>query len=241
MMAWHGGRPGCLSTGPRWPRPAASCAARRCGSSGCRCYLLTAGRVSAATAVAAVARAGVDAAGLTRPWRPTTPPRPPGAPTRPASRPTWSGRRTGRRFRSSTSRSGPGWPTPRPCSPSAALWSRNTPAQVRRADGAVVPGLYAAGRTAVGLCSHSYVSGLSLADCVFSGRRAGRSAAAANPACAAPFAVAAPLITREGDGCANDDNVALRIFNGRGCGWRVRPRTVAGILVAGVPGFMLDL
>jgi len=52
--------------------------------------------------------------------------------------------------------------------------------QVRRADGTVVPGLYAAGRTAVGLCSHSYVSGLSLADCVFSGRRAGRSAAAAD-------------------------------------------------------------
>ncbi|MFC4853668.1 FAD-binding protein [Actinophytocola glycyrrhizae] len=41
-----------------------------------------------------------------------------------------------------------------------------------------VPGLYAAGRTAVGLCSNSYVSGLSLADCVFSGRRAGRHAAA---------------------------------------------------------------
>jgi 3-oxo-5alpha-steroid 4-dehydrogenase len=33
--------------------------------------------------------------------------------------------------------------------------------------------LYAAGRSAVGLCSRSYVSGLSLADCVFSGRRAG--------------------------------------------------------------------
>lgn len=40
-----------------------------------------------------------------------------------------------------------------------------------------VSGLYAAGRTAVGLCSRSYVSGLSLADCVFSGRRAGKSAA----------------------------------------------------------------
>ncbi len=51
--------------------------------------------------------------------------------------------------------------------------------QVRRADGSCVPGLYAAGRTAVGLCSRSYVSGLSLADCVFSGRRAGRHAAAA--------------------------------------------------------------
>ena len=51
--------------------------------------------------------------------------------------------------------------------------------QVRRADGTVVPRLYAAGRSAVGLCSRSYVSGLSLADCVFSGRRAGRHAAAA--------------------------------------------------------------
>ena len=51
--------------------------------------------------------------------------------------------------------------------------------QVRRADGRPVPGLYAAGRSAVGLCSRSYVSGLSLADCVFSGRRAGRHAAAA--------------------------------------------------------------
>jgi 3-oxo-5alpha-steroid 4-dehydrogenase len=51
--------------------------------------------------------------------------------------------------------------------------------QVQRADGSPVPGLYAAGRTAVGLCSRSYVSGLSLADCVFSGRRAGRHAAAA--------------------------------------------------------------
>ncbi|WP_280467468.1 FAD-binding protein [Nocardia cyriacigeorgica] len=48
---------------------------------------------------------------------------------------------------------------------------------VRSTDGADIPGLYAAGRTAVGICSDSYVSGLSLADCVFSGRRAGRSAA----------------------------------------------------------------
>lgn len=44
-------------------------------------------------------------------------------------------------------------------------------------DGADVPGLFAAGRTAYGICSKSYVSGLSLADCVFSGRRAGRAAA----------------------------------------------------------------
>ena len=51
--------------------------------------------------------------------------------------------------------------------------------QVRRADGTPVGNLYAAGRTAVGVCSNSYVSGLSLADCVYSGRRAGRNAAAA--------------------------------------------------------------
>lgn len=49
--------------------------------------------------------------------------------------------------------------------------------QVRREDGSRIPGLYAAGRTAVGLPTESYVSGLSLGDCVFSGRRAGRHAA----------------------------------------------------------------
>jgi|HubBroStandDraft_1064217.scaffolds.fasta_scaffold09286_1 3-oxo-5alpha-steroid 4-dehydrogenase len=53
--------------------------------------------------------------------------------------------------------------------------------EVRRADGTVITGLYAAGRSAVGVCSNSYVSGLSLADCVFSGRRAGRHAAARAP------------------------------------------------------------
>ncbi|MFE3055114.1 FAD-binding protein [Nocardia sp. NPDC059239] len=44
---------------------------------------------------------------------------------------------------------------------------------VRTESGAAIPGLFAAGRAAVGVCSNSYVSGLSLADCVFSGRRAG--------------------------------------------------------------------
>lgn len=47
---------------------------------------------------------------------------------------------------------------------------------VKDTSGVVIPGLFAAGRTAVGLCSNSYVSGLSLADCVFSGRRAGAHA-----------------------------------------------------------------
>jgi 3-oxo-5alpha-steroid 4-dehydrogenase len=45
-------------------------------------------------------------------------------------------------------------------------------------NGGVVPGLYAAGRNAVGICSRQYVSGLSIADCVYSGRRAGKSACA---------------------------------------------------------------
>lgn len=51
---------------------------------------------------------------------------------------------------------------------------------VRRPNGTNVPGLFAAGRTGVGLCSGGYVSGLSIADTVFGGRRAGRSAAGAN-------------------------------------------------------------
>jgi len=44
---------------------------------------------------------------------------------------------------------------------------------VLRPDGSAVAGLYAAGRTAIGVSSGMYVSGLSIADGVFSGRRAG--------------------------------------------------------------------
>jgi len=40
--------------------------------------------------------------------------------------------------------------------------------------GEPIQGLYAAGRTAVGVASQTYVSGLSYADCIFSGRRAAR-------------------------------------------------------------------
>jgi 3-oxo-5alpha-steroid 4-dehydrogenase len=43
-----------------------------------------------------------------------------------------------------------------------------------------ISGLYAAGRSAIGICSNGYISGLSLADCIFSGRRAGLSAAQAS-------------------------------------------------------------
>ena len=54
-----------------------------------------------------------------------------------------------------------------------------------------IPGLYAAGRTAIGIASSRYVSGLSLADCVFSGRRAGKAAAADGSRAAEPSAAAA--------------------------------------------------
>jgi len=47
-----------------------------------------------------------------------------------------------------------------------------------RTASATVPGLYAVGRAAVGIASNHYVSGLALADCIWSGRRAGRAAAA---------------------------------------------------------------
>lgn len=45
-----------------------------------------------------------------------------------------------------------------------------------------IPGLYGAGRTALGICSRSYVSGLSISDCIFAGRRAGAAAADVTPA-----------------------------------------------------------
>lgn len=50
--------------------------------------------------------------------------------------------------------------------------------QVLRRDGTSVTGLYAAGRTAIGLCSAGYMSGMSLADLIFSGRRASADVAA---------------------------------------------------------------
>jgi 3-oxo-5alpha-steroid 4-dehydrogenase len=64
-----------------------------------------------------------------------------------------------------------------PCITLGGLAVDHGTGQVLREDGSRIPGLYAAGRTAVGVCSGGYVSGLSIADCVFSGRRAGRSAA----------------------------------------------------------------
>ena len=51
---------------------------------------------------------------------------------------------------------------------------------VKRSDGTTISGLYAAGRTAVGLCSKGYLSGMSISDTVFSGRRAARAIMARN-------------------------------------------------------------
>lgn len=48
---------------------------------------------------------------------------------------------------------------------------------VLRENGDAIKGLFAAGRTAIGVASNAYISGLSIADGVFSGRRAGRVAA----------------------------------------------------------------
>ena len=48
---------------------------------------------------------------------------------------------------------------------------------VLSAQGTPIEGLFAAGRAACGLASNHYVSGLSLADCIWSGRQAGRAAA----------------------------------------------------------------
>jgi 3-oxo-5alpha-steroid 4-dehydrogenase len=46
---------------------------------------------------------------------------------------------------------------------------------VKRPDETRVEGLYAAGRAAIGLPSNRYISGLSLGDCIFSGRRAAQA------------------------------------------------------------------
>ena len=63
------------------------------------------------------------------------------------------------------------------CMPFGGLTVDESTGGVTRADGSVVPGLYAAGRTAVGVCSgKKNFSGLSIADTVFSGRRAAKAA-----------------------------------------------------------------
>jgi succinate dehydrogenase/fumarate reductase flavoprotein subunit len=53
----------------------------------------------------------------------------------------------------------------------------NPEGEVLNAEGATVPGLHAAGRSASGIPAQGYNSGLSLGDCTYSGRMAGASAA----------------------------------------------------------------
>lgn len=67
------------------------------------------------------------------------------------------------------------WPTP--LMTLGGLCLNDETGAVLNLRGESIPGLYAAGRTAVGVCSNSYVSGLSIADCLHGGRRAGRSVA----------------------------------------------------------------
>jgi 3-oxo-5alpha-steroid 4-dehydrogenase len=144
-------------------------------------YLLTRGRVSAPTVAGLADRAGLDRAGLTATVAAHNAAAAAGRPdpagkaaalVRPLGQPPYSlidcSIRPSRWF-------------PAPMLTLGGLVVAEDTGRVRRADGTAVPGLYAAGRSAVGLCSRSYVSGLSLADCVFSGRRAGRHAATADP------------------------------------------------------------
>jgi 3-oxo-5alpha-steroid 4-dehydrogenase len=141
-------------------------------------YLLTSARVSGPTIGAVAVKAGVDPGGLT--WTidhfnkmaATGQPDPLGKPAdllTVLSTPPYS-------LIDLSVRPRPAYPAP--MLTLGGLVVDEESGQVRRPDGTVIPGLYAAGRSAVGICSNSYVSGLSLADCVFSGRRAGRHAAA---------------------------------------------------------------
>ncbi len=75
------------------------------------------------------------------------------------------------------------------CCTGKAIWATFTlgglhthpTGEVLDPDGAVIPGLYAAGRTTSGIAAYGYVSGISLADGTFFGRQAGRSAASTAP------------------------------------------------------------
>ena len=140
-------------------------------------WLLTFDRVSAPTLAGAAARAGIDPAGLLATVEAyhaaaeageTDPAGKPADLVRPLTRPPYSLIDCSVR---------PRLGQPAPMLTLGGLQVDEETGQVRRTDGTLLTGLYAAGRNAVGLCSRSYVSGLSLADCVFSGRRAGRHAA----------------------------------------------------------------
>ncbi|MBL4688109.1 MAG: FAD-binding protein, partial [Nannocystaceae bacterium] len=69
---------------------------------------------------------------------------------------------------------------PTPCLTLGGLRTEGTSSRVIGHDGAPIDGLYAAGRTAVGVASNGYASGLSISDGLFAGRNAGRHAASRN-------------------------------------------------------------
>jgi 3-oxo-5alpha-steroid 4-dehydrogenase len=140
-------------------------------------YLLTRARVRGATVAEVAAKAGVDAAGLAETLAAynaaaaageTDATGKPADAVVPLRRPPYS-------LIDLSIRPRPAYPAP--MLTLGGLSVAEDTGAVLRADGTKVSGLYAAGRSAVGLCSRSYVSGLSLADCVYSGRRAGRAAA----------------------------------------------------------------
>jgi 3-oxo-5alpha-steroid 4-dehydrogenase len=157
-------------------------------------YLLTAGRVSAPTVEEVAARAGIDPAGLAATVAAYNAAAGAGHPD-PAGKPAELVRAQDRPpFSLIDCSIRPRLAYPAPMLTLGGLVVAEETGQVRRPGGTAVPGLYAAGRSAAGLCSYSYVSGLSLADCVFSGRRAGRHAAAAVPV--APAGGAEPAADR---------------------------------------------
>jgi 3-oxo-5alpha-steroid 4-dehydrogenase len=139
-------------------------------------YLLTRGRVTAGTVAGVAAKAGVNPGGLAATLAAyhadagADPAGKPAEQVRPQVQPPFSLIDYSIR---------PMMLNPTPVLTLGGLVVDEGTGQVLRADGTAVAGLYAAGRSAVGLCSRSYVSGLSIADCVFSGRRAGRHAATA--------------------------------------------------------------
>jgi 3-oxo-5alpha-steroid 4-dehydrogenase len=141
-------------------------------------YLFGPGRVSGATLDEVARRAGVDAEGLAATLRAHEEALASGAPD-PVGKPAEyvrSLRTPPYSLVDISVRRRPAYPCP--MLTLGGLVVDQTTGRVQRADGSTVAGLFAAGRTAAGICSNSYVSGLSLADCVFSGRRAGSHAAA---------------------------------------------------------------
>ena len=185
-MARHEGRPGCSPTGPPWPEARRELRRSTLWFQRLQAlYLLTAGRVSAPTVAEVAARAGIDPAASRPRWPPTTRRRQRASPD-PAGKPAELVKAQDRPpFSLIDCSVRPRLAYPAPMLTLGGLVVAEETGQVRRPDGTAVPGLYAAGRSAAGLCSRSYVSGLSLADCVFSGRRAGRHAAAAVPVASA--------------------------------------------------------